>query len=111
MVDVRVFVRMIKPAIGFYSALGFEVVEQWGSAIAIVQLGDLRLWLSGPATSAAKPWVDGTTPVPGGFTRIVLPLEIWTSVAAAAIERGGRVVNGPLSGPGGTQLIVCRPRW
>lgn len=110
MATVRVFVADVDRARDFYEhALGFDVVEQWGPAMVIVQRGDLNLWLAGPASSAAKPWEDGTQPKPGGFSRIVLEIESWEAQAEAIAIHGGRVVNGPLRGPGGTQIIVLDP--
>lgn len=78
MATVRLFVSDVERAQNFYeNALGFELIESWGPALSIVGRDDLQLWLSGPATSAARPWADGTQPISGGFTRIVLPLEDW----------------------------------
>lgn len=110
MAAVRIFVSDVKKATAFYiNALGFSVAESWGPAISILAKGDLTLWVSGPKTSAAKAWEDGTKPEPGGFTRIVLPIEDWESTAAKIAEFGGCVVNGPLEGLGGTQIVVQDP--
>ena len=110
MATVRLFVSDVERAQNFYeNALGFELIESWGPALSIVGRDDLQLWLSGPATSAARPWADGTQPISGGFTRIVLPLEDWEAQSEAIGIHGGRVVNGPIQGPGGTQVIACDP--
>lgn len=109
MAIVRVFVSGLEKAMPFYTALGFAVKDQWGPAFAMLEHGDLELWLSGPTTSAAQPWTDGTQPGPGGFTRIVLPLSLWNANQATVESAGGRICNGPISGPGGTQLIVFDP--
>ncbi|MCC7433709.1 MAG: VOC family protein [Methanoregulaceae archaeon] len=110
MATVRLFVNDLSRSRAFYEhALGFELIEAWGPAFAIVQRGDLQIWLSGPATSAAKRWSDGTVPTPGGFNRIVLPIEDWEAQADAIAIHGGRIANGPLEGPGGTQIVVCDP--
>jgi len=69
----------------------------------------LELWLSGPKTSAAKPWEDGTLPVPGGLTRIVLPITQWEDQKALIEAHLGRICNGPIEGPGGKQIIVADP--
>ena len=107
---VRVFTRDLSKSITFYEGvLGFEKVEQWGPAFAILRRDDLDLWLSGPQTSAAKPWSDGTNPVPGGFNRIVLPLIEESDLNERLNRFGGRVANGPIEGPGGIQLIVLDP--
>jgi len=110
MATVRLFVTDVDRARDFYEhALGFEVVEQWGPAMAIMRRDGLDLWLAGPSSSAAKAWEDGTQPKPGGFSRIVLEIESWEAQAEAIEIHGGRVVNGPIRGPGGTQIIVLDP--
>lgn len=110
MAAVRIFVSDVARAREFYqSALGFEVVQSFGPAIAIMSSGDLQLWVSGPVSSAGKAWGDGTQPVPGGFTRIVLPLEDLESLQKRVGQYGGRVANGPIQGPGGTQVVVLDP--
>ena len=110
MATVRLFTTNLTKSINFYgSVLGFVKIEQWGAAFAIVRRGDLDLWLSGPQTSAAKPWEDGTVPIPGGFTRIVLPLPDVIELGELVDKHGGRIANGPLEGPGGVQLIVLDP--
>ncbi len=107
---VRLFTNNLTKSISFYAfVFGFEKIEQWGPAFAIVRRGDLDLWLSGPQTSAAKPWEDGTQPVPGGFGRIVLPLPSEIDLGNLVTEHGGSVANGPLKGPGGVQLIILDP--
>lgn len=106
MAAVRIIVANVERSIAFFRACRFELVEQYGPAMAILERNDLQLWLAGPASSAAKPWADGTKPAPGGFTRLVLPMSIWEEQQAAIEAAGGQILNGPLSGPGGTQLIV-----
>jgi catechol 2,3-dioxygenase-like lactoylglutathione lyase family enzyme len=65
---IRYLVNDVDVAVNFYvKLLGFELVEQWGSPFAMVQRGDLTLWLSGPGSSASRPLADGSKPVPGGW--------------------------------------------
>ncbi len=110
MASVRIFVSDIEKSKAFYiDALGFELADQCGPAFAIVRRGDLDLWLSSLNTSAAKVWADGTQPMPGGFTRIVLPIKNWEEQLAKIELRLGRIANGPIDGPGGTQIIVSDP--
>ena len=110
MATVRIFVSDVPRAQKFYeSALGFETVQAFGPAIAIMAREDLQLWVSGPVSSAGKPWGDGTQPTAGGFTRIVLPLGNLEETRELVERHGGRVANGPLQGPGGTQVIVLDP--
>ena len=64
---VRYFVSDIEEAIAFYTQkLGFSLEENFES-FAIVFREGLRLWLSDPRTSAARPMSDGRIPESGGW--------------------------------------------
>ena len=80
-----------------------------GPAFAIVEREGLSLWLSGPQTSAAQPMPDGRAPEPGGWNRLVVEV----SDVAAEVERlrsaGVVFRNEPLTGPGGTQVVLDDP--
>ena len=72
-VNVRYMVDDVDAAVDFYTKhLGFEIRTSAAPAFADVTRGDLRLLLSGPASSAGRPMPDGTRPVPGGWNRIHL---------------------------------------
>ncbi|HMS54279.1 MAG TPA: VOC family protein [Fimbriimonadaceae bacterium] len=104
MVAVRILVTDVTAALGFYSGrLGFEVLEQWGDAFAMVERDGVTLWLSGPGTSAQRPFDDGTEPSPGGFNRIVVTVE---NLEAALSSLGVKPRSEPISGPGGRQAVV-----
>ena len=61
MANVRYFVSDIEEAIVFYTQrLGFSLEENFGP-FAIVAKEDLRLWLSDPRTSAARPCRTGAS--------------------------------------------------
>ena len=63
MATIRYLVKDVDTSIAFYAKhLGFELVQQMGTAFAIVAKGDLTLWLSSPETSAARPMPDGRKP-------------------------------------------------
>jgi len=107
MAAFRILVGDVERALGFYrDLLGFEVIEQWGPAIAILSKDGVRVWLSGPMTSAAQPMPDGTKPVPGGWNRIVVD----TADLDAEVERlkaaGCRFRNDVVTGPGGKQILI-----
>ena len=71
MPNVRYFVSDIEEAIVFYTQkLGFSLEQNFGP-FAVVIKEDLRLWLSDPRTSAARPMTDGRIPEPGGWNRLV----------------------------------------
>lgn len=110
MASVRYMVNDVEPAIRFYvDLLGFAVKEQWGPAFAIVAKDDLKLWLSGPQTSAAKPMPDGRQPAPGGWNRLVIEVDDLEAVVARMRQAGVQFRNDILSGPGGKQILADDP--
>jgi len=110
MATVRYLVTDVSEAIAFYrEALGFEVKQQFGPAMAILARGDLTLWLAGPAASASKPMLDGRKPEPGGWNRFVLEVEDLPDFVASLRERGVKFRNEILEGPGGKQILCEDP--
>jgi len=107
---VRYIVSNVDEAIRFYvDILGFELQQQFGSAMAIVAYDGMSLWLAGPTASASKPMPDGRKPEPGGWNRIVLTRDDLDSLVARL--RGGSVSfrNEIISGPGGRQILCEDP--
>lgn len=107
MAQVRDIVDDVDRAVGFYAGrLGFTPVQQFGPAMAIVERGDLRLWLAGPAASASRPMPDRARPAPGGWGRFVLSVD-----DLVARLRGEGVVfrNEVVAGPGGRQILCQDP--
>ena len=111
MATVRYLVTNVSEAITFYKeALGFEVQQQFGPAMAILARGDLTLWLADPAASASKPMPDGRKPEPGGgWNRFVLEVEDLPDLVASLRERGVKFRNEILEGPGGKQTLCEDP--
>lgn len=110
MAIARYLVRDVDDAIAFYiTHLGFELVEQYGPAMAIVRRDDLTLWLAGPTSSAAQPAEDGTRPAPGGWNRIVLQVADLDSEAARLQVAGCKFAIPARHGPGGAQLLLEDP--
>ena len=110
MASVRYLVNDVEQAVRFYTGLlGFEIVERWGEAMAILGHGDLRLWLAGPEASAAKPMPNGAQPKPGGWNRFVLQVADVDAVVAELRAAGATFRNDVLSGPGGKQILVDDP--
>ena len=71
LVNVRYMVDDVERAVDFYTDhFGFTVRSSAAPAFADVVRGNLRLLLSGPASSAGRPMPDGRTPQPGGWNRI-----------------------------------------
>lgn len=93
----------------YLDLLGFELIEQYGPAMAIVAKDDLRLWLAGPSSSAAKTMPDGAKPKPGGWSRIVLTVDDLQRRVEALRESGASFRNEMISGPGGRQILIEDP--
>jgi catechol 2,3-dioxygenase-like lactoylglutathione lyase family enzyme len=109
-VTVRYMVNDVDAAVAFYrDALGFALEQQFGPAMAILSRGELRLWLAGPLSSAARPMPDGRVPAPGGWNRFVLETDDLAALVAALRARGATFLNAIVSGPGGQQILVADP--
>lgn len=106
----RIIVTDKSEAVAWYrDHLGFEVKEEWGPAFAILGKGDDELWVSGPQTSATQPMPNGDTPAPGGWNRIVVEVSDINATVEALKQSGAMFRNEPISGPGGTQVLVEDP--
>ena len=108
-VSVRYIVNDVPASVEFYTKhFGFTVGMN-APAFADVFKGSLRILLSGPQSSAARPMPDGTQPAPGGWNRIHFIVED----IAAEVERlraeGVRFRNDIISGPGGQQILLEDP--
>ena len=109
-VNVRDMVDDVDAAVVFYTTyFGFTRLSQAGAAFADVTRGDLRLLLSGPASSAGRPMSDGERPRAGGWNRIQLIVEDVAAevdrLKAAGLEPRSNVVTGP----GGSQVLYVDP--
>jgi catechol 2,3-dioxygenase-like lactoylglutathione lyase family enzyme len=110
LVSVRYMVDDVDAAVAFYTKhLGFTVRMNAAPAFADVARGQLRLLLSGPASSAGRPMPDGAVPAPGGWNRIHLVV----SDIAAEVDRlraaGVPFRNDIVKGPGGQQILMEDP--
>ena len=109
-VNVRYMVRDTKEAIAFYTThLGFTLISDQSPAFADVKLGDLRLLLAGPKSSAGRPMPDGRVPEAGGWNRILLIVEDIDAEVVRLRSAGVRFRNEVISGPGGSQVLVEDP--
>lgn len=108
-VSVRYMVADVEESVAFYTKhLGFEALNQF-PAFADVARGKLRLLLSGPASSAARPMADGAEPGPGGWNRIHLIVEDIEGEVARLRAAGVPFRNDILEGPGGKQVLLQDP--
>jgi catechol 2,3-dioxygenase-like lactoylglutathione lyase family enzyme len=100
----------VEESIDFYTTnFGFTLRSSAAPAFADIVRGNLRLLLSGPKSSAARPMPDGRTPGPGGWNRIHFIVED----IAADVERlraaGLTFRNDIIGGPGGQQILLEDP--
>ncbi len=110
MASVRYIVHDVEQSIAFYTeALGFELRQQFGHAMAILACDDLTLWIAGPMASASKPIPGGAQPVPGGWSRIVLEVANLDAVVARLEGQGVPFRNPIVAGPGGRQILCEDP--
>jgi len=110
MVHVRYLVDDVQASVDFYSEhLGFAVRTSAAPAFADVTRGNLRLLLSGPASSAGRPMADGDTPRPGGWNRIHLLVDDLDAEVARLRRAGLTFRNEVVRGPGGAQILLVDP--
>ena len=103
---IRYFVADVDRAVAFYTErLGFTLEQRPGPPFAKVTKDGLTLWLSGPASSAARPMPDGRRPEPGGWNRLVLEVRDLPSRIAELRNLGVRFRNDLVTGPGGKQIL------
>ena len=107
---VRYQVKDVARSVEFYTGhLGFKQEGPSSPAFAMVKSGDLRLLLSGPGSSGARPMPDGRSQEPGGSNRIVLEVK---DISFAISQLKNAVVhfrNEIEKGPGGSQIQIEDP--
>ncbi len=109
-VNVRYMVDDVDDSIAFYTKLlDFEILTNASPAFADVKRGNLRLLLSGPASSAGRPMADGARPGPGGWNRIHFIVDDLDAEVARLRDAGGKFRNDVVHGPGGKQILLQDP--
>jgi catechol 2,3-dioxygenase-like lactoylglutathione lyase family enzyme len=109
-VNVRYMVDDVDKSIDFYtSLLGFEVLTSAAPAFADVKRGNLRLLLSGPASSAGRAMPDGAKPGPGGWNRIHFIVDDIDAEVSRLRAEGATFRNDVVHGPGGRQILLEDP--
>ncbi len=107
MATCRYLVADVVRAVDTYTnLLGFDLVSVSGTAFAMVRIGDLTLWLSGPESSAARPMADGSRPAPGGWNRVVIEVENIDLEVQRLGDQGVAFRNPVVLGPGGAQVLI-----
>jgi catechol 2,3-dioxygenase-like lactoylglutathione lyase family enzyme len=109
-VNVRYLVDDVAESIAFYTDhFGFVVQMDASPAFADVHRGNLRLLLSGPASSAGRPMADGERPGPGGWNRIHFIVDDIDAEVARLRAEGATFRNEIVAGPGGRQILILDP--
>lgn len=81
-VNIRYMVDDVEAAIAFYTThLGFTLISKTLPAFADIALGDLRLLLSGPTSSAGRP-ARRAAPCPTAASRVLAAGTVSTSSSA-----------------------------
>ena len=86
MATMRYLVRAVDPSITFYQGLGFELIEQYGPAMAILRRDE-----------------------PGGWNRVVIETADLEGLVARLRAGGAVFRNEIITGPGGRQILVEDP--
>jgi catechol 2,3-dioxygenase-like lactoylglutathione lyase family enzyme len=108
--SVRYLIDDVAAAVDFYTThLGFTVAFDAAPAFADVRRGPLRVLLSGPTSSGARPMPDGATPTPGGWNRIHLIVDDLSAEVTRLRAAGVTFRNDIISGPGGQQILLQDP--
>ena len=108
-VSVRYQVADVNRAIEFYTQLLGFALDQRQGPFAAVSLGNLRLILSGPGTSGARPMPDGQKQQPGGWNRILVYVEDLEERVRSLTEAGVPFRNAIETGQGGSQILIEDP--
>jgi len=107
---IRYFVADVDRSVAFYAGrFGFKLEARPGPPFAKVSKDGIALWLSGPASSAARPMPDGRRPEPGGWKRLVLEVRDLPARMAELEKAGVRFRNPIVTGPGGKQVLAEDP--
>jgi catechol 2,3-dioxygenase-like lactoylglutathione lyase family enzyme len=109
-VNVRYMVDDVDAAVAFYvEHFGSSLLTNQAPAFADVARGNLRLLLSGPRSSAARPMPDGRQPGPGGWNRIHFVVDDLASEVERLRAAGVTFRNEIIKGPGGSQIVLDDP--
>jgi hypothetical protein len=106
---IRILVDDVDETIAAFQLAGFKLGARWGPPFAVLASGETELWISGAGTSAAK--VTAQLPPESRAAASVRPVHQVDDLDAAESELGEdgwSRVAGPISGPGGSQVLLAR---
>jgi catechol 2,3-dioxygenase-like lactoylglutathione lyase family enzyme len=109
--SVRYIVDDLDRAVEFYGHLGFEMKMKPGPGFAMLQRGDLRLYLNTPGGGggAGQQLADGSRPEPGGWNRFQLEVDDVTAEIDRLAAEGVTFRSGVIEGRGGKQVLAQDP--
>jgi catechol 2,3-dioxygenase-like lactoylglutathione lyase family enzyme len=106
--SVRYLVSDVQAAVDYYTThLGFTLNMSAAPAFADVVRGPLRLLLTGPTSSGAR--ATPTDHTSAGRNRIHLVVDDLDAEISRLRRADLPVRSGPLSGPGGRQVLLADP--
>ena len=108
--STRYIVNDVAASIEFYTThLGFTIERDARPAFCSVIRGAIRLLLSGEGSSGARAMPDGRKPVPGGWNRILVPVDDIEAEVTRLRGKGLAFRNEILKGVGGSQILLEDP--
>jgi len=105
-------VNELDPAVNFYTEhLGFQTGQQAAPYFAKLSRDNIELVLSTPfgPGGAAKPMSDGQKAEPGGWNRLIIPVDDLPATIDKLREAQIHFRNEIVTGPGGAQVILDDP--
>lgn len=108
--NFRYLVNDLESATQFYhSKLGFEVVRKVAPSFALLKLGGVQLWLSGPGSPATAQLPDGSIPQAGGWNRAILGTRDIETTIAKLRGREVKFRGERFESPAGKHILVEDP--
>jgi len=106
-IRIRYIVNDVDESVKFYTTnLLFQLIEQYGPAVAILERDGVQLIVSGPMASASQPMADGTKPVPGGWSRIQIVVDD-IEFEVSRLKKNGVQFKHDIIENGGRKQILC----
>ena len=110
MIKIRYIVHDVEKAVEFYTSnLDFELLKQYGPAVAILERDGVELIVSGPMASASQPMPDGTIPEPGGWARFQIVVDDIEAEVARLKQNGVEFKHDIIESQGRKQTICLDP--